>query len=55
MKEDKQRFYYCKHCGNMIGFIQQSGVPLSAVVKNGRTCGEYHGCVGGKTCPCYYC
>lgn len=28
MKEDQQRFYYCKHCGNMIGFIHKSGVPI---------------------------
>ena len=28
MKNDQQRFYYCKHCGNIIGFIHNTGVPI---------------------------
>ena len=24
----KQKFYICKHCGNMIGLIQDKGVPM---------------------------
>ncbi|HHZ17519.1 MAG TPA: desulfoferrodoxin [Clostridia bacterium] len=28
VKKDHQRFYYCKHCGNLIGFIHNSGVPI---------------------------
>jgi len=24
----KQRFFICKHCGNMIGLIQDKGVPM---------------------------
>ena len=25
----KQRFFVCSHCGNMVGLIQDKGVPLS--------------------------
>ncbi|MCL1815969.1 MAG: desulfoferrodoxin [Clostridiales bacterium] len=25
---DKQKFFFCKHCGNMIGLINDKGVPL---------------------------
>lgn len=28
MKNDQQRFYLCKHCGNLIGFIKNTGVPI---------------------------
>jgi len=28
MKKEQQKFYVCKHCGNMIGFINNSGAPL---------------------------
>ena len=24
----KQRFYQCDHCGNMIAFVKESGVPI---------------------------
>jgi len=24
----KQKFYICEHCGNMVGLIRESGVPL---------------------------
>ena len=24
----KQRFYQCNHCGNMIAFVKESGVPI---------------------------
>ena len=24
----KQRFYVCNHCGNMIAFVKDSGVPV---------------------------
>ena len=24
----KQRFYICKHCGNMVGLIKNEGVPI---------------------------
>ena len=24
----KQRFYICKHCGNLIGLIEDKGIPL---------------------------
>ena len=24
----EQRFYICKHCGNMVGLIQDQGVPM---------------------------
>ena len=27
MKE-QQKFYICKHCGNIVGFIHSSGVPV---------------------------
>ena len=29
----KQKFYLCKHCGNMIGLIEDKGVPMTC-------CGE---------------
>lgn len=28
MNREEQKFYICKHCGNLIGFIHRSGVPL---------------------------
>ena len=28
MKIEKQKFYVCKHCGNMVGFIHNAGVPM---------------------------
>lgn len=28
LKREEKRFYICKHCGNMIGFIHKSGVPV---------------------------
>ena len=30
----KQKFYICKHCGNLLGLIEDKGVPVSC-------CGEY--------------
>ena len=31
--QGKQKFFICKHCGNLIGFIDSKGVPLTC-------CGE---------------
>ena len=28
MKNEQQKFYICKHCGNIIGFVHSSGVPV---------------------------
>lgn len=28
MKKEEKKFFVCKHCGNMVGFIYNSGVPL---------------------------
>ncbi len=28
MKKEDQTFYICKHCGNIVGKIEESGVPL---------------------------
>ncbi len=28
MKKEDQKFYICKHCGNIVGKIEDSGVPL---------------------------
>lgn len=28
MKKEQQKFYVCKHCGNMIGLINNAGAPL---------------------------
>lgn len=28
MKKEQQKFYICKECGNIIGLISNSGVPL---------------------------
>ena len=33
MKNDKGRFFHCKHCGNLTGLIHSSGVPMVAVEK----------------------
>lgn len=30
---DSQKFFYCKHCGNLVGLINNAGVPLNC-------CGE---------------
>jgi superoxide reductase len=28
MSKEQQKFYICKHCGNIIGLINNAGVPL---------------------------
>lgn len=28
MKREEQKFYICKHCGNIISFVYSSGVPV---------------------------
>ncbi len=28
MNKEQQKFYICKHCGNIIGLINNAGVPL---------------------------
>ncbi len=28
MKREEQKFYICKHCGNIVGLINNAGVPL---------------------------
>ena len=28
MAHERQKFYICKHCGNIIGLIKNAGVPL---------------------------
>ena len=28
MKKEQQKFYICKHCGNIIGYIHNAGVPV---------------------------
>ncbi len=28
MSKETQKFFICKHCGNIVGFINNSGVPL---------------------------
>ena len=28
MKKDQNRFFICRRCGNMIGMIYNSGVPI---------------------------
>lgn len=33
IKHGDQRFFYCKHCGNLIGLIHGTGVPVTC-------CGE---------------
>lgn len=33
MVKERQKFYICKHCGNIIGLINNAGVPLAC-------CGE---------------
>jgi len=33
MSKERQEFYICKHCGNIIGLINNAGVPLTC-------CGE---------------
>lgn len=33
MAKERQKFYICKHCGNIIGLINNAGVPLTC-------CGE---------------
>lgn len=34
MKRKEQKFYICKHCGNIVGLINNAGVPLVC-------CGEH--------------
>lgn len=34
MKSDRQRFFICEHCGNMIGFLNFSGVPVVCCGEN---------------------
>lgn len=29
MERDELKFYYCKHCGNIITFIKSSGAPVT--------------------------
>lgn len=29
----EQKFYICKHCGNIVAFVKESGVPVNC-------CGE---------------
>lgn len=33
MEREEQKFYICKHCGNIISFVNRSGAPISC-------CGE---------------
>ena len=28
MAVERQKFYICKHCGNIISYIENSGVPV---------------------------
>ncbi|MDP4109742.1 MAG: desulfoferrodoxin, partial [Bacillota bacterium] len=28
MVKERQKFFICKHCGNIIGLISNAGVPL---------------------------
>jgi superoxide reductase len=28
MKREEERFYICKHCGNIVGLINNAGIPL---------------------------
>lgn len=28
MKKEQQKFYICKHCGNIIGYVHNAGVPV---------------------------
>ncbi|NLT64959.1 MAG: desulfoferrodoxin [Clostridiales bacterium] len=28
MKNEEKKFYICKHCGNIVGFVHDSGVPI---------------------------
>ena len=34
----ENRFFYCKHCGNLVGLIHSSGVPMIC-------CGEEMTCL----------
>ncbi|MEA4894414.1 MAG: desulfoferrodoxin family protein [Oscillospiraceae bacterium] len=34
MKNEQQKFYICKHCGNIIGMIENSGVPVVCCGEN---------------------
>ena len=33
MKRERQQFYICKRCGNLVGFVENTGVPI-------KCCGE---------------
>ena len=28
---DKNKFYICEHCGNLIGMIHDAGVPMKSI------------------------
>ncbi len=30
----KERFYFCEHCGNMVGMIHDAGVPIKCCGQN---------------------
>jgi superoxide reductase len=34
MEQKEQKFFICKHCGNLIGFIHSSGVPVVCCGEN---------------------
>lgn len=34
MKRKRQQFYICKHCGNLIGLIENTGVPIVCCGEN---------------------
>ena len=34
MSKEQQKFYICKHCGNIIGMIEPSGVPVVCCGEN---------------------
>ena len=34
MSKEHQKFYICKHCGNIIGMIESSGVPVVCCGEN---------------------
>ncbi len=52
----EQRFFICNHCGNMIAFVNDSGIPVVC-------CGELmHEVIPGvidasieKACSCVFC